>query len=307
MKSHLVVAAATLSFASQSATARITYIPIQYRQDAGTRPFIPAKLGGKTLLMMVHSGAGFYMMTTHKNARAAGLDKLTSLDSYGISAVGHVSALGRARTTLPSLVVGDREARNVPLLVFEIPQTVPTDGMLGVGWLTANRVILDFDAGRAGLPASAQDSVAADAALVARGYVSHKMLNDPKTGYYVMGVINGVAARFSVNTVMGNVLDSEYAKRSGIALGPVIDEAGGPKGAVLPVHITKYQLAVSIDGQATAPTQPLSWDLAAYHSEPPGSVKDNLALGAEFMLANQAVIDFGSGTLFIPKLASTAF
>jgi hypothetical protein len=305
MNTHLLFGALSLSLASTAAEARTTYIPIQYRQDAGTRPFIPARLGGKTLLMMVHSGASFYMMTTHKNARAAGIDQLKSSDTYGITSVGHVSSLGRARTTLPSLIVGNVEVKNVPLLVFEIPQVVSTDGMLGVGWLTANHVILDFDAGRVGLPATARDSAAADEALVARGYVAHKMSNDPKAGYYVQGTINGVSARISVNTVMGNVLDSEFAKRSGIVLGPVVDDAGGPKGAVLPVHIAKYQLTVAIDGQATAPTQPLSWDMAAYHSAPPGSVKDNLALGVEFMLANQAVIDFGSETLFIPKNAGS--
>ncbi|MES3100554.1 aspartyl protease family protein [Sphingomonas faeni] len=303
MKRIFAAAALASSVMAMPAAARTTYVDIQYRQVSGTRPFIPARLGQTTLLMMVHSGAGFYMMTNHEHAKAIGLKDLQDAGKYGITSVGHVSPLGRVRAVLPSLVIGGKEVKNAPLLVFETPQDPPMDGMLGLGWLNANKVLLDFDKNRVGIPDTSDDTTAGDRELEARGYVGHKMIRG-KDGYYVNGTVNGAPARISINTVMNNVIEAAFAKRSGIQLGPVVDEAGGPKGAVLPVRISKYQLDVAIDGQTTAPTQPLSWDTAAYHSEAAGSAEDDLQLGSEFMLANQAVIDFGSETLFLPRRPS---
>jgi hypothetical protein len=93
-KLPMALAAALLEILALSARAATPYIDVQYRQDHGIRPFIPISMNGKSFLMMVHSGAGFYMMTTHKNAATIGLDKLRQTDSYGISVIGHVSLLG---------------------------------------------------------------------------------------------------------------------------------------------------------------------------------------------------------------------
>ena len=282
----------------QSLLAATAYVDLQYRQDHGTRPFVPVLMNGKPFLMMVHSGAGFYIMTTHGNAITIGIDKLQQIGNYGITSAGHVSPLGRSKGKLGSLIVGGVEEKDVPILLFEIPQDPPTDGMLGLGWLTANHVILDFDLGRLGLPASPADTMLEDRAFLARGYIAHKMVRDPRNGYYVNGIVNGTHVRIGVNTVMNDVLEASFASRAKIPLGPIVDDAGGPKGTVVPVRITKYQLSVQIDGQITSPSQPLSWDTAAYSSDAPGSASEDLKLGLDFMLANQAIIDFGSETIY---------
>ncbi len=37
--------------------ANIDWVPIQFRQDSGTRPFVPVLMNGKPFLFMVHSNA----------------------------------------------------------------------------------------------------------------------------------------------------------------------------------------------------------------------------------------------------------
>ena len=279
----------------------IDFIPIQFRQDSGTRPFVPASINGKTFLLMVHANAKLYVMTTHENAANAGLAGLGKSSDYGISSDGHVSSLGRTDTVLPLLQVGATKTRNVVLSVFEIPQTPQTDGMLGIEWLREQRAIVDFDAYRVGIPVTAIASQAEDAILLANGYIAHHMDWDSSVhGFYVHCRVDGKPARMGISTVAETVIDSVFARQAGLELGALIDQNGGPKGALVNSYLFKRQVPILVDGQTTARSQPRSWDLSAYSSEPrPIGPHDDGYLGAEFMLANQAVIDFGTSTLFL--------
>lgn len=281
----------------------INWVPITFRQVSGTRPFIPVLMNGKPFLLMVHSNAGFYVQTTHENAASIGLMNLGKEANYGIVKDGQVSSLGRTTATLASLRVGTKDAKDVRLSVFEIPQTVENNGMLGIGWLRDQKVIVDYDEYRVGLPDSVEASEAEDKGLLARGYVGHKMTADPKTHtWFVMGKVDGHAIRLCVSTVAETVVDSEWAKANNVELGPVIDQQGGPAGALVNEYIAKHVLSYTVDGQNVPPTQPHSWDLFGYSStkrnvEP----HDEGYIGADFMLANQAVIDFGTEMLFLAK------
>lgn len=281
----------------------VAYVPLEFRQVSGTRPFVRVLMNGKPFLMMVHANAKLYAMTTHANAASIGLVDLGKTSNYGISADGHVSTLGRTSAQLGSLVVGNSVVKGVKLAVFEIPQTPPTDGMLGMDWLRAQRVIVDFDAARLGVPVSPAESDREDQKLVARGYVAHPMTWDAaKKTFYVAGSVNGTPARIAVSTVGQDVVDSRFAARAGVALGPVVERNGGPKGALVDTRLVKRQLTIVIDRQQAAPAQPWSYDLDAYSSvasAPDG--RDDVFLGADFMLANQAVIDFGTATLFLAQ------
>lgn len=302
------VAGAQTSASTQTAkpddqASAIDWVPITFRQDSGTRPFVPVLMNGKPFLMMVHSNANFYVQTTHENAATVGLTNLGREANYGIVKDGQVSSLGRTAATLASLKVGTKEAKDVRLSVFEIPQTTETNGMLGVGWLRDQKVIVDFDKYRVGLPDSIAASEEEDKRLLARGYVGHKMTRDPKRNtWFVMGQVDGHPIRLCVSTVAEIVIDSEWAKANGVELGPVIDQQGGPAGAVVNEYVVKHVLSYTIDGQKVAPAQPVSWDLFGYSSIQRGAEPhDEGFLGADFMLANQAVIDFGTDTLFLAK------
>jgi hypothetical protein len=191
----------------------------------------------------------------------------------------------------------------VELSIFEIPQNPPTNGMLGSGWLRDQRVIVDFNRGRVGIPGSPAASRQQDKRLLAQGYVAHKMTWDPKQGtWFVMGTVAGHPIRLCVSTVAQNVVDIEWAKAAGIELGPAIDQQGGPAGALVDEYVAKQVLNYTVDGQVTAPAQPHSWDLLAYSSRKRDTQTYNEGfLGADFMLANQAVVDFGTDTLFLAK------
>jgi hypothetical protein len=283
------------------AATGISFVPIQFRHDSGIRPFVPVMMNGKPFLLMVHANAKFYAMTTHANADSIGLSHLGKTSDYGISSSGHVSDLGRTSTTLTLLQVGATRSSNVTLAVFEIPQTPKTDGILGIDWLRNERVIVDYDSYRIGFPDGAQASKSEDEALLLRGYVAHRMTWDPAAkGFYVMCQINGVSTRLGISTVAETVVDSVFARAAGFELGPIVDQNGGPKGALVDSFLFKHQVSIVLDGQKTAPAQPLSWDLSAYSSvQRPSGPHDDGYLGAEFMLANQAIIDFGTETIFI--------
>jgi gag-polyprotein putative aspartyl protease len=300
---YSLITLAALTAAAAPAAAAISYTPIQFRQISGTRPFVEVSMNGKPFLFMVHSGADFYVMTTHANAASVGLADLQKTRNYGIASAGHVSDLGRAETKLARLQVGSSEAANASLSVFEAPQDPPMQGMLGVAWLRDKQVIVDYDAYRVGFPATSTDSRAEDERLIARGYVAHKMTWDSASRTFsVKGAVDGVATDLRVNTVSNNVVDTGFAQTAGIQLGPVVDQNGGPAGALVDSFLSKRQVAITVDGQDTAPTQPLIFDYYAYESgqRPAVPGKDGtVTIGAEFMLANRAVIDFGTQTLLI--------
>ncbi len=221
--------------------------------------------------------------------------------SYSISSPGYVSDLGIAHTKLASLRISQREVKDVPLQAHEIPQTPPTDGMLGIQWLRGQRILVDYDASRVGMPATPADGEAEDQRLVAQGWTAHNMIWDPKTSlYYPQGKIDGHDAHLVISTVANIVVDSLWAKDNGEPLGARTDEGAGPQGALVSQYAFKHIVSLSIDGPEMAPVWPESWDLCAYSSVPrlAGQHEDSY-LGADFMLMNSAVIDFGTGVLFV--------
>lgn len=291
-------AAAFTSLAISPAVAAVSWTPAKFRTISGIRPFVEARLNGKPFLMMVHANASFYAMTTHANAASIGLADLKQSGRYGISADGHVSELGIAKTTLSSLQIGDDEAKDVSLQVFEIPD--PTmQGMLGVQWLRARRVLVDYDKGRIGTSVSAQDTEAEDQRLLSEGYIAHRMTWDEDgNAYRVSGSVDGTPVEITVATVGESLLDTDFARSAHVELGPVVDQFGGPSGSVGDIFITRHEVSFVVDGQVTAPVQARAWNVGAYDAHI-RKQEDKARIGSDFMLANQAMIDFGSATLFL--------
>jgi hypothetical protein len=282
--------------------AETTFLPIQFRQVSGTRPFVALNLNGHPFLFMVHANANFYAMTTHQNAGIAGLGPLTKKSAYGITAHGHVSELGRADAIVDSIDVGGVIARSKKIAVFEAEQVPTMDGMLGIEWLRDKHVLVDYGLGRIALPGTDEDGPREDARLIARGYLAHKMTWDAGSkSYSVEGSVNGVAAHLQVSTVSVDILDAGFAKKANVELGPVVDNFSGPAGATGYVYIAKRPIAINVGLQSGGTAQPWIWDVAAYgshKSNPGGGVE--ATIGADFMLATGAVIDFGTETLLMP-------
>jgi hypothetical protein len=303
LKLALLVALIVLSAVTIEASAQVSYSPLEFRQVSGTRPFVEARMDGKPFSMMVHSNASFYAMTTHDIASSIGLTDLQKKSNFGIKSAGHVDGKGRAETTLNSLQVANVTKLGVRLSVFEQPEP-DMQGMLGIDWLRDQRVIVDYDQGRLGLAASSKDTFEEDQRILSRKYVAHAMRWDStEQRFYVFAEVNGKRARLTVSTVANDVLEMSFAHASHFVLGPSIDHFDGPGGSVGNSYLSKKRLSVRLDGQEAESIQPEVIDFYAYNLktrplDPADTVQGNL--GADFMLANQAIIDFGSGTLFLP-------
>jgi len=289
-------------FAALYASAQVSYVPLEFRTVEGIRPFVPVELNGTPFVFMVHSNASFYVMTTHANAAKAGVTETRRDADFGIGAPGHVSSAGLTRTTLRSLKVGDQVDHDVPFSLFEVPVT-SMDGMLGIGWLRGNSVIVDYDGLRLGFARTLGDARREDARLVHEGFISHRMTWDPdQKRLFVRVELNGERSRMVVSTVSSNIVDVRFARTAGIALGPVVYVDSGPSGARVNNWLSKRPVRVSVDGQKTAWMQPTVQDTYAYASRTPPADETKWIggyLGCDFMLANDAVIDFGTGTLLL--------
>jgi hypothetical protein len=170
-------------------------------------------------------------MTNQANAASAKVEVPPSTSTYGIERSSKVSPLGRSKATLGTLRVGNTTFTGVRLEVFEAPQNPPMDGMLVIEWIKAARAIVDYDMDIVTLPGTAEESRKEDARIARRGYTGHAMIwNTAARRFYVHGTVDGKPACFDIGTVSSNILDIGFARQAGIALGPVVGQAGGPRG-----------------------------------------------------------------------------
>lgn len=281
-------------------------LPFAIEQHFGSRPVIDARLNGRPYRMIVHANAGSHVQINHAEARRLAVAGLTHSGDYGLEAPGQVSALGRDDGVLQSLEVAGRTHADVPVAVFERPAG-PGEGMLGLPWLTENAVIIDYAAHRLILPENVAEAERHGQALAAEGYRAHALTRDPVDGRYLITArIEGQAMALVVSTVAGNDLDVAAAERAGLALGPVSGRWGGPGGAVGETRQTARPITFEVDDWRSPPTRFAVYDLYAYAEKPrPYRASDGRAgvLGADFLIANQAVIDFGLGRLYLKSAA----
>ncbi|KQM41151.1 retropepsin-like aspartic protease [Sphingomonas sp. Leaf10] len=306
--SSVLAAFIASSLSAGSVEAKTHYVPITYRVTSGVRPYVPVKLNGKPFLLMVHANAGFTVMTTHANAKTAGIVKLEHKGDYGITGTGVRSTLGRDTAILDRFDVGSFVMRELPISIFEIPQNPPINGMAGIGWLKRAKVIVDYDRARLAIPSNEADAVRERKRLQAAGFIALPMRWDPQTKRYsVFPKVNGVAARFTVSTVGEVVIDARFAEAAEITVGESTGTFGGPTGTTGDLRKTNSPYTIELAGKRFAAPVAISYDIYAYDAEErPTTVaaQTNGELGCDFMRANHAVIDFGSGTLYLKPPAS---
>lgn len=298
----LVLVLATNVALPRIATAQLNRVPINYRNTSGTRPYVPVQLNGKHLLFMLHAGTDFYAMTTHANAAYANVTDLVNERKYGITKPGAVSSLQRASAHAAIFTVGGLVMRNMPIQVFEIPQTPPVDGMLGLLWLRSAKAFVDFQKALLVVPRQESDAQQERMSLTAEGYVAHPMSWDSNIQQFVIHPsINGVHSTFRVSTVSSDVLDEVFARARGIALVQQKGNFGGPSGTTGHFYKTSGAYPFQLDGQTFQTKTATVFDTYAYEAKPRPTGANAVAgdIGCDFMRANQAVIDFGSGTLYL--------
>jgi hypothetical protein len=272
-------------------------IPFTIEQISGSRPVLTLSVNNRQYPAMLHSNAGLFLQINHAQAAAVGVTGLTHRDAYGIEAPGRVSALGRDTGVAALLAVGAVRDRNVTVSVFEKP--VDTT-ILGLGWITAHGAIVDYPHHRIVVPDGASTPAVWRTRLLATGYTAHAMRRDPVDGrYLVTATINGQSTEMVVSTVVDVTIDTGFAARAGLAQGRVIEDYGGPSGATGHVYESAAPAAIWLGGwQATARPLPIEDTYAYMRQERPANPRGGM-LGADFLIAYHAVIDFGTLTLYV--------
>lgn len=277
-------------------------VAFDIEQHFGSRPVVDARLNGRPYRMIVHANAGSYVQVNHAEASVLAVTGMVHGGQYGIAAPGQVSALGRDDGVLQSLEVAGRTRTQVPIAVFERPAG-SGEGMLGLPWLTANGVIIDYASHSITLPEDAAEAERYGQVLEAQGYRPHALTRDPADGrYLIAALVEGQPMSLVVSTVAGNDLDVAAAERAHLALGPVSGRWGGPGGTVGETRQTVRPVMLAIGDWRSPPTAFSVYDIYAYAEKPrPYRAIDGRAgmLGADFLIANQAVIDFGRSRLYL--------
>lgn len=288
---------------SRSPRPHFRTVAFKIDQLFGSRPTVSASINGVTYGLALHANAGFYLQINHAEAARTGVTNLQHRGAYGISTIGTVSDLGRDDGDVGPLKIGQWVARSVKATIFETPKG-SAQGMLGLPFLYENHAILDFPRHKLTLSdAELPKSVALK--MAEGGYSAHVMTRDPTDGRYTINVmINGVVAPMIVGTVASVNIDRAYAARAHVAIGAASGSYGGPSGAVEKVYETAKPVALKIDGWATVLTKATIEDMYAY-SKTPRPINTMAArggvLGADFMIANKAVIDFGNAILYLKQ------
>lgn len=279
------------------AAAGDTVVPFQIEQISGSRPIVTVRVNDHDYPAIVHSNAGLFLQINHAQAAAVGATQLQHKDSYGIEAPGKVSALGRDTGVVAGLSVGGIADRDVPVSVFEKPVEVT---MLGLDWIAAHGVVVDFANAKIIAPENAESHRRLGVSLIQSGYSAHAMRRDPADGrYLVTASINGAAAEMIVSTVVDATVDTAYAARAGLHPGRIAGAYGGPSGATGQEFESAEVAVIAIDGWRSQPRKlPIEDTYAYMKAERPADARGGM-LGADFLIAHHAVVDFGTLTLYL--------
>ncbi len=298
------LAAAGTPAASQGPKVRASHVvPFKVIRSGGNpRPIVVARFNGHPLRMMVHSNASFYAQLEHAKAAAFGVVLTAGHRAFGIDRPGHVSDLGLDPGIVATLQVGNATVRDARVSVFEVPQD--DYGMLGIGWIRDNRVVLDFARNQALVAPSPAEVSAKAAALRKAGYVALPMQFDEKEQRYtVRATLHGITRTMAVTSASELTVDLPWAEAAKLPLGKDTGEGSGPTGT----HVSEYRLDAPIRLQIGDWTSPdiaggsIS-DIYGYAARPrPADPDAGISgyLGGVFLKRTGAVIDFGSRILYV--------
>ncbi|MGN5373690.1 hypothetical protein [Sphingomonas hankookensis] len=290
------------AFCASSRTVSPVVLPFAIEEIYGKRPVVAVRLNDHPFKMVIHSNAGFSAQLPHDVARRAAVSIVRHSGDFGIEGPGKVSVLGRDEGVLPRLQVGSRTYSDVAVSVFETPGEQST-GMLGLDWIAARRLVIDYPRHRIVLDSSAKDGIRLRRTLVGQGYRAIPMRRNADGRYTVAVTLEATTRPMTVSTVAGLTIDQTFARAAGVELGVVINDDYGPRGAKVSTYATRRPITLTIGPWRSTPIADAGvLDNAAYMSKPRSPEDGNGGmLGADFLIANRAVVDFGSGVLYLRR------
>ncbi len=273
-------------------------------KDIGSRTAIAAAINGLPVTLEIHANAGFSMQLSHEAAKRGNITNLRHQDEFGIERAGKVSKLGRDTAFVAQLKVGNRLYSHVPVSVFETPSPYNI-GMLGLRWLRANRVLLDYQKSEAVLNPQPATGQRYQAQLLRNGYVAIPLKRDPTDGRYLVPVTIGSVTRpMVVSTVAGVVFDQAFARLASLPQRATGGTYGGPTGTTGQVYTLAKPATIRLATTSFAvPTASIE-DVYAYAAQkrPADAARARGGLlGVDFLAAHQAVVDFGNAVLYLKK------
>jgi hypothetical protein len=286
-------------------SAETATVAFTMEEISGLRPVVGVRLNGHPFRMMVHSNASFFAQFGHKTAALVKVREMKRFGEYGIVATGRLSKLGRDEAVIDLLEVGAHADRNAPVSIFETPAS-DTIGMLGLKWITANRAIIDFPDKRLTLKPAPDAAAKMKSRLRESGFIDLPMQIDPSRGDFQVSVTLGKATRkMTVSTVAGISIDTAFARDAGVALGEEAGTFGGPTGSQGTRYRTRDPITIKIGNWTSQPSDKATvLDEYVYSSRPRPTDSTQAiggALGADFLIAHDAVVDFGNKLLFVKK------
>ena len=273
-------------------------LPMEVIELAGPRPTIDYLINGKPETSMIHSNAGMYIQLTPERAEELGVTDWVENGEYGITEPGKVGH--RYKAVIKDIKMGNLSFSDVDVDIFSKPKGAEHIGMLGLPWITENRIIIDFGNNTVMIRPDKQQTDSVEKKLLEDGYIVVPMSKEDDR-YIVEASINNDKANFTISTVSHLYVDSVFAAHSGVEFGSVGGMFGGPSGMTGNVYGTTTDFKLSIGG-FEAVTDVLIKDEYKYigHKRPENATECiGGTLGAVFMMRNKAVIDFGNLKLYL--------
>ena len=264
---------------------------------AGPRPTINYLINGKPETSMIHSNAGMYIQLAPDRAEELGVTNWVENGEYGITEPGKVGH--RYKAVIKQIQMGNLTYSDIDVDIFSKPKGAEHIGMLGLPWITENRIVIDFGTNAVAIQPNKHQQDSIENRLAGGNYVVVPMEKDGDL-YFAEVSVNEVKARFTVSTVAELFVDSVFAVRSGVEFGPVVGTFGGPSGMTGNVYQSAADFKISLGGFEVG-TGAIIDDQYKYIDEKrPENEAESIGgtLGAEFLMEHNAVVDFGNLKLY---------
>ncbi|MDX8338560.1 hypothetical protein SLH46_05165 [Draconibacterium sp. IB214405] len=282
----------------QAEETALEAVPMRQIVFEGNRYVVDADFGlEKTVPMMVHGNASFYMMLTHDVAEQLNNgDTIPKIDDYGYS------ERGRGKINVAAFSVGKNVFEGVEnVLVFDWPEDVgkAAQGMLGVNWLQKEKVKINFvnEELEIGVPVNKDP----DAALIEKGYNYTRFeISDSEVFMQVYFEALQREIPITIGTVASDYSLDVVTFKNDIVLNATHIRDHSPDNTTPDVYKNSDPIVYSISGvNFEIPANQAEFsDFAEYGNTTHEALPSFGIFGRDWMVRNQAVIDYANLILY---------
>ncbi len=279
-------------------TTLVKLLPIIF---GGNRYVVNADFGLEyEVPLMVHGNASLYLMLTHEIAAKLNAgNPLEKIRDYGYSDKG----LGRMN--VEKFQIGDRlftQAQNVPVFDWPAEEGKAAQGMLGIDFLTQEKVRIDFV--REQMEIGAPVHAGPDQALLAQGYSYTEFFVENSTGY--MNVYFD-ALKKELPITVGTVSDSysldavTFQEKINLEITDSKDHS--PSGTTPQLYLNADPVRFSIANQPfeIPRGQADLYSFAEYKNIKQAELFPFGIFGRDWMKENNAIVDYANTILYFKK------